>query len=182
METKYVQYIRDKLCENATYTAYKADGTTETRKSPIHIVCDNSLNIIDDHRGSVIWDDANEVFVYFTYNTSSTFYNSLTESISMGGQITVPGVAIMVDYSEIQNMRILLNKEILENVEKQLTMTDEQKDFLDYKYFKALDEAYNIKQKKNMNYVTAAPNESQVSKASYSDSGEYHKTVNPVAW
>lgn len=182
METKCIQYIRDKLCENATYTAFKADGTKEIRKSPIHIVCDNSLNCIDDHRGSVIWDDANEVFVYFTYNTSSTFYNSLTESISMGGQITVPGVAIMVDYSEIQNMRILLNKEILENVEKQLTMTDAQKDFLDYKYFKALDEAYNIKQKKNMNYVTAAPNESQVSKASYSDSGEYHKTVNPVAW
>ena len=88
----------------------------------------------------------------------------------------------MVDYSEIQNMRILLNKEILENVEKQLSITDEQKNFLNYKYFVALDEAYNIKQKKNTNYVTAAPNESQVSKTSYSDSGEYHKTVNPVAW
>lgn len=181
MDTKYVKAIRD-LCDKATYTTYKADGTTETRKSPIHIVCDNSLNCIDDHRGSVIWDDAKELFVYFTYNTSSTFYNSLTESISMGGEITVPGVAILVDYSEIQNMRILINKEIFENFTGALTLTDEEKEFLNWKYFIALDEKYNIEQKKKMNYVTAAPNESQVSMASYSDNGEYHATVNPVSF
>ena len=181
MDTPFVKKIRD-LCDKATYTVKKADGTTETKQSPIHIVCDNSLSCIDDRRGSVIWDDDNELFICFTYNTSSTFYNSLTESISMGGQITVPGVAILVDYSEIQNMRILINKEIFENFTNALTITDEQKEWLNYKYFIALDEKYNIEQKRKMNYVTAAPNDSAISKANYSDNGEYHKTVNPVSW
>lgn len=172
------------LCEKATYTAKNEDGTEEVRKVPIHVVCDNSLNIIDKHDGNVIWDDENERIVYFTYNSESTFYNSPSNAMSFGNQPMVPAVAIVVDYGEIQNLRILLNREAMENLFIALgsSITNDQKDNMRKKFFTDLTMDNIIKRKRQYSYVTQTKKDSKEASINYTDSDEYRRTVNPVSW
>ena len=67
METVDVVKLRT-LCEKAETNVRRGDGSIQKMKFPTHVVCDNSLNVIDYHNGNVIWNDAEGYFVYFLQN------------------------------------------------------------------------------------------------------------------
>lgn len=189
MEKATVIKLRE-LCYKATFTLYNKnkdcdpDKRTLTLRGPVHIVCDNSLNIVDNPlRKSVIWDDANECLYYFTYNTESSFFNPATTAISFGDKPAVPGLCILVDYGEIQNIRVQLNEEAFDNLAKSINgMTDEDKKAIKNYIFKETDQREIIKRKKNISYNTITDKRTDPGSRRYDDNHEYNRTIHPVAY
>ena len=82
MEKETVIKLRE-LAYNFKFTLYAIDPKnpvqTKTFRTPLMIVCDNSLNILDDpYLQNVVWDDKNERLFYFTANDITSFYNPVT--------------------------------------------------------------------------------------------------------
>lgn len=170
------------LCYQATYTQRQADGTTKKAKVPIHIVCDNSLNIIDYHNGNVIWDDANSRIIYFTVNSPDKVFNSASASMTAGTKPAFPGAMIVVDYGEIQNLRVELNEEAFDAVIGSISMSADQKEYVRQKLFVETDQEYIIKRKKEISYMTQRKKDEEESLKNYDENDEYKRTVEPVAW
>lgn len=180
MELEYIKKLRD-ICDKVTYTVRNADGSTEVLKAPIHIMCDNSLSCLDNRVGSVIWNDADQYFVYFKLANDSTFYNAPTDSMSFGNQPLVPLAAIFVDYSEIQNLRIIMNAEMFKNLTDNLpTIKSEEIEWVWKTYFEDLNAINAIKRKRNISYTTQRPIDSKEEKKHYDGLDEYTITTHPA--
>lgn len=173
------------LLENLIVKAYKGDdsGEKEDIKVPIWVVCDNSLNILDNGLNT-IWDDENERIVHFRYNTPGTSYNSNNSSMTAGDQPEFSLAIIVVDYGEIQNMRVEANKEVFEQIATLLgdLLTDEKKKFIEYKYFDSLNAKVSIEQKKQIDFRTQRNKDSVEAKRHYTEEDEYRTTVQPVSF
>lgn len=189
MEKETVIKLRE-LAYKATMTLYnknkdcKESERTMVVRCPLNIVCDNSLNITDDPiNKNVVWDDANECLYYFTYNGESAFYNPATAAISFGDKPVVSGVCILVDYAEIQNIRIQLSEESFDNFTAGITvMTQEQKDALKNHLFRDTDQRVIIERKNKTSYMTMMDKDKDPSTRHYNDIHEYNKTIHPMAF
>jgi len=169
------QYKQAKFTLNNRY-----DGTKKEFLPCLHVLCDNSLNAVDDQYGSIIWDDDNERFYWFTTNSSSTVPFS-TGTISFGNKPANPLCVVSVDYSEIQNMRMVMNEEAFENyianTPLNTLMTDEEKEYIRNKFFVETDMHVAIPKKHTISYNTLAPKDTPISQKHYDDQDEYTYTV-----
>lgn len=189
MEKATVIKLRE-LAYKATMTLYNKnkdcpeDKKTMTIRSPLNIVCDNSLNITDDPiNNNVIWDDVNGCLYYFTYNGESAFYNPATAAISFGDKPVVSAVGILIDYDEIQNIRVQLSEESFDNLTAGITvMTPEQKDALKNHLFRDTDQRVIIERKNKTSYMTMMDKDKDPSTRHYDDMHEYNKTIHPMAF
>lgn len=178
------------MCYKATMTLYNKNQNcaenekTKVLRCPLNIVCDNSLNITDDPiTRNVVWDDDNECLYYFTYNGESAFYNPSTAAISFGNKPVVAGVCILIDYGEIQNIRIQLSEEAFNNFTAGITaLGAEQKEVLRKHIFRDTDQEVIIKRKKNTSYMTMTDKDKDPATRHYDDIHEYNKTIHPMAF
>ena len=189
MEKVDVVHFRE-LIDKCEFTLYKKTGedkgTSKKFKPWIHICCDNSLNVIDDREGSVIWDDDNERFYWIRPNTPSTvpFSNS---GMSFGSINEVPVALICVDYGEIQNIRCIMNKESFDNLYKALKqegiMTEDHYNHLIQTLFDETDMKKIIARKKAYNYVTGYSNDTdEITNPSLGENQVYNKTIHPQSF
>lgn len=181
MEKNTVIKFRE-LAYNLKFKLYAKDPKNPVQEKifrvPLMIVCDNSLNIIDDpYKQTVVWDDANERFFYFTANDITSFYNPATYVTSFGNEPAFPGLMIMVDYGEIQNMRVQLSRDVFNQVAEQLSMPDGQKKILIEKLFDDTNQEKIIKRKRDVSYMTSSNKYQSPANRHYSDNDEYQKTV-----
>lgn len=181
MEKETVIKLRE-LAYNFKFTLYAKDPSNPVQtlqfRTPLMIVCDNSLNIVDDpYLQNVIWDDENERFFYFTANDITSFYNPVTYAMSFGDEPAWPGLMIMVDYGEIQNMRVQFNREIFEQIATKLSMPEEQKKKIIAKIFDANNQKKAIERKRKISYVTGSNKNSVPANRHYDDNDEYEKTI-----
>lgn len=168
------------FCQKAKYKARTANGEIKEYICPTIIVCDNSLTVVDNHTGNVIWDDDNSKFVYFTLNSQGSIYNGHSNSMTFGNKPAVPLAAIVVDYGEIQNFRIELTRDAFESLVKDFTpMTEDQKNFIRDTYFNKLDMDYIIRNKRKVSYVTQQNKDSSLSQKHFDENDEYKLTVRP---
>ena len=187
MELATVKLFRTK-CESAQYTLYNKDkncdpaDATKTVHMPIHIVCDNSLNVVynPDHP-TVIWDDSNECFYAFVYNTESTIHGG-NPAMSFGNKPFTPGVCICVDYGEIQNIRVILNEEAFEKFSAAVNMPAAQKEYIHNMLFVETDMKTRIDKARNTSYITMTDKRKDPATRRYQDIHEYNKTVHPMAF
>ena len=187
MEKATVIALRNK-CEQATFTLYNKDkncapsDATKTVKSPIHIVCDNSLNVIyNPNNPTVFWDDANECFYAFVENTESTFHGG-SPAMSFGNKPIVAGVCICVDYGEIQNIRVKLTEEAFDNFTAALGMPATQIEAIREKLYRETDNGIQIPKARNVSYMTQTDRRKDPATRRYQDIHEYNKTVHPMAF
>jgi hypothetical protein len=155
MEQERVVKIRD------TFKALKFKlqhrGTLEEEEfTPlIQVVCDNSLNVVDDNKGNVLWDDENGLFYWFKANAvSSTSYQA---GISNGVALHTPYLCIAIDYDEIQNIRIALPQVCFDQLADSLGMSAEQKEYIEDMILCESDMRNVIKRKQANSYVTSVP-------------------------
>ena len=187
METATVQLLRQK-CEQATFTLYNKDkncapaDATKTVKSLIHIVCDNSQNVIyNPNNPTVFWDDSNEVFYAFVYNTESTIH-AASPAMSFGNKPTIAGTCICVDYGEIQNIRVQLTEEAYDNFANAIGMPDTQKAAIKKILYVDTDNAVQIPKARNRSYMTMTDKRKDPATRHYQDVHEYNATVHPMAF
>lgn len=187
MEKAAITRFRN-LAKAATVTLYSKDlnssGTHDvvTLPAELHVVCDNSLNFIDDNNGSAIWDDTNEVVYVFTYNTDGTYYTGTTNTISNGDQPAIPLCLICIDYGEIQNIRMQLNMEQFQHVATQLSLTPSQIEYYIKKFWDGTNQVKIIKKKRETSYSTNTSKSGSSAKVHYDDKDEYNRTIHPVAY
>ena len=169
------QYKKAKFTLNNRY-----DGTPKEFLPCLHVLCDNSLNAVDDQYGSIIWDDDNERFYWFTTNSNSTVPFS-TGTISFGTKAKNTLCVVSVDYSEIQNMRMVMNEESFENFIKNTPlatlMTNDEKEHIRTKFFVETDEYIGIAKRSRIDYNTIAPKDAPISQKHYDDQDEYTYSV-----
>ena len=181
METATVKSLRD-FAHNLKFTLYATDPSnpvpTMKIRVPLMIVCDNSLNIIDDPvKKNVIWDDDKERLFYFDVSGISGVYNEPNYTMAFGNKPSFPGMCIMVDYGEIQNMRIQFNEEVFDKIASDLSMPADQKEAIKKRIFDGTDQEKIIKRKMNVSYNTGRKYNSAPSNRHYDDNDEYFKTI-----
>lgn len=181
METVDVVKLRT-LCEKAETNVRRGDGSIQKMKFPTHVVCDNSLNVIDYHNGNVIWNDAEGYFVYFLVMNPSTIHNSPSAGMSFGSKSMVPAAMICIDYGEIQNIRCELNEEAFEAVAAALNMTQDQIEYNKHRLFEQTNADVAIQRKRMYAYSNQAHKNSPDGKRNFTDLEEYDKTVHPVSY
>lgn len=180
METADVIKLR-KLCEKAETEVRRADGSVTKMKFPTHIVCDNSLNVLDYHNGNVIWNDTEGYFVYFVINTN-VVHNSPTNGISFGQTPMVPGAMIVVDYGEIQNLRCELNEEAFDAIAAALNMPADKIAYNKHRLFEQTNADIAIQRRRMYSYSNQAHKNSKDGKCNFTDLEEYDKTIHPVSY
>ena len=179
MEAKDVIAFREQF-DRATFTRYnRLTGEKREFKPGIHICCDNSLNAYDDRMGSVIWDDENERFYWFRLNGPTASINSPTSAMSMGDKVQTPALVICVDYGEIQNLRVILDEEMILKYFDALgdLINDDEKAHIMEMIFDETDMSNIILRKKNVSYVTGMDKRADISSKHHSDLDEYNRTV-----
>jgi hypothetical protein len=157
MDKARVVHIRD-MFKNLKFSLWNRETGEEKQFTPsIQIVCDNSLNVIDDNKGSVIWDDDNDIFYWFKGNTQGS--TSFQVGLSMGVAVEFPYLCIAVDYDEIQNIRIPMNQTCFDQLCESLgsNISQEEKEYIEDMIVSEAD-FRNIKVRKDStNYNTALP-------------------------
>jgi hypothetical protein len=178
MDKERVVAIRDKF-KALKFKLYKRDGSGEKEFTPlIQIVCDNSLNVVDDNMGNVIWDDDNAIFYWFKGNCqSSTSYQA---GISNGVALNTPYLCIGIDYDEIQNIRVALNQECFDQLSQSLSLTDDQKKYIEDMILSESDMRNVIVRKQNTSYVTSVPEKYTIPVKD--DNKVYDKTIHAGQW
>lgn len=179
MEAGDVKAFRENL-EKATFTMYsRKDGSAKKFIPDINIICDNSLNLVDDHQGAIIWDDANSRLYAFRYNTPNMIYKNPTQAMGLGNLPKTTAAVICVDYGEIQNLRAAFNREAFENFLTALgsLITEDQKVYLRKKLFVDVDQDIVIQRKQKTSYVTGVSKDHNISSKHYTEMDEYNKTV-----
>lgn len=180
MEKTSVIAFREQFKEAKFTLTNRYDGTKKQFLPCLHILCDNSLNAVDDQNGSVIWDDENERFYWITSNSNSTVPYS-TGTMSFGNRPANPVCVVCVDYGEIQNMRMVMNEEAFDNyianTDLNTLMTAEQKEYNKRKYFEETDQRIAIARKNQISYNTLAKKDAPISQKHYDDQDEYTFTV-----
>lgn len=182
MEIADVVAIRSEL-EKLTMSAYQGDETNKKIqvKVPIWVVCDNSLNILDTGFNT-IWDDDKGYLIHFRHNTPGTHFASASQSLTQGDAPAIPMECILVDYGEIQNMRVEVNKEVFEALATAYKMKPEMKEWLYDTFFVKLQAKYSIERRRNLDWQTMRPKDKIESKRTHSDLEEYNSTVQPQSF
>ena len=89
----------------------------------------------------------------------------------------------MIDYDEIQNIRIQLSEESFDNFTANISaMTQEQKDAIKNHLFRDTDQRVIIKRKNKTSYITTMDKDKDPSTRHYNDMHEYNKTIHPMAF
>lgn len=159
MEKDAVIQIREAF-RQATFTLNsRKDGSKKVFKPQIHVVLDNSVNIIDDGEGSLIWDDENELLWWFRANTPGSYINSPSAGMSFGSKSEFPMMCIGSNYEQIQNMRVLLNEESYFNLCEAIgeNMTEENKMHNYERIVEETDMNVVLSRKREINYNTGLP-------------------------
>jgi hypothetical protein len=178
MDQERVILIRDKFKALKFKLYHRGTGEEKEFTPLIQIVCDNSLNVVDDNQGNVIWDDDNGIFYWFKGNCqSSTSYQA---GISNGVALNTPYLCIAVDYDEIQNIRIAMNQECFDQLAQSLSLTDEQKEYIKDMILSESDMRNVIVRKQNNSYVTSVPEKYTI--AAKDDNKVYDKTIHAGQW
>ena len=100
-------------------------------------------------------------------------------AMSFGDKVELPALVIAVDYNQIQNMRIIMDREMFDNYIEELgsLVTEEQKKHLEYELFAQTDMNTIIKRKNNTSYVTGLSKDAEISSRSYDEIDSYNHTV-----
>lgn len=160
MEKEAVIKIRESF-RKATFTlTSRKDGSKKVFQPQIHVVLDNSVNIIDDGNGSLIWDDENELLWWFRGNTPGAYINSPSSGMSFGNKSEFPAMCIGSNYEQIQNIRVILNEESYFKLCNEIgsdIMSQEEIDNNYEKLFEETDMNVIISRKREINYNTGLP-------------------------
>jgi hypothetical protein len=178
MDKERVVHIRDKF--KALKFKMQHRGTLEEEEfTPlIQIVCDNSLNVVDDNEGNVLWDDDNGIFYWFKGNCQGS--TSVQGGMSMGVALNTPYLCVAVDYDEIQNIRIALNQPCFDQLAESLSMSSDQKQYIEDMILSESDMRNVIVRKQNNSYVTSVPEKYTI--AAKDDIKVYDKTIHAGQW
>lgn len=157
MEKDAVIRIREAFRKAKFTLTSRKDGSKKEFSPQIHVVLDNSVNMIDDGNGSLIWDDDNEMLWWFKANTLGSYINSPSASMSFGDKSEWPAMCIGSNYEQIQNMRILLNEEAYYNLCAEIGTDLMPEDAIMNNYIKIFEETdmnVVISRKREVNYNT----------------------------
>ena len=162
MEKAAVIKIRNAFKKAKFTLTSRKDGSKKQFIPQLHVILDNSVNIIDDGEGSLIWDDENEMLWWFKANTPGSYINSPSSGMSYGSKVEWAGMCIGSNFEQIQNMRVLLNEESYYNLcnainEDGEIITKEQIEHNYIKIFEETDQYAIITRKKEVNYNTGLP-------------------------
>lgn len=162
MEKAAVIKIRETF-KKATFTLTNRKTGEKKQFSPqLHVILDNSVNIIDTGNGSLVWDDENEMLWWFKANTPGSYINSPASGLNFGSKVEWAAMCIGSNYEQIQNMRVLLNEEAYYNLcnainEDGEIMTKEQIEHNYINIFEETDQYAVITRKREVNYNTGLP-------------------------
>ena len=160
MEKDAVIKIRDTFKRATITLTSRKDGSKKEFVPSLHVVLDNSVNIIDDGEGSLIWDDENEMLWWFRANTPSSYINSPSSGMSFGSKVEFPAMCIGSNYEQIQNMRVLLNEESYYKLCEAIGTDVMPKEAVESNYinlFEETDMYAVITRKQEVNYNTGRP-------------------------
>lgn len=181
MDKDVVINLRDNVCKKATIKGYDATGKEVIIQPAIHIVCDNSLNIMDYGSGNVVWNDNEEYLVAFLNNAPGVVFNSASDGMSIGLQGALQGAAILVDYGEIQNIRVEFNRDGFRAIANAIGMSDDQRKHVEYTIFDKSNQNNAINEKRKYSYVTQRSKSFEKNR-NHTEEDERKRTFDPVAF
>lgn len=162
MEKDAVIKIREAFRKAKFTLTNRKTGEKKEFSPQIHIILDNSVNMIDDGNGSVIWDDENELLWWFKANTPGSYINSPSSGLNFGSKVQWAALCNGSNYEQIQDMRVLLNEEsyfkLCEAInEEREVMTKEQIEHNYITIFEETDMYAVLTRKREVNYNTGLP-------------------------
>ena len=178
MDKKTVLKLRD-ICRKASIKGYDATGKEVTIPAAVHIVCDNSLNIMDYGSGNVVYGD--DYLIAFLNNAPGVVFNSASDGMSIGLQGALQGAAILVDYDEIQNIRVEFNRDGFKAIAREIGMSDAQRDHIEYVIFDKSNQNNAINEKRQYSYVTQRAKSFEKNR-NHTEEDERKRTFDPVAF
>lgn len=180
MDKNVVKMLRG-ICKKAAIKGYDGEGKEVTIPAAVHIVCDNSLNIMDYGSGNVVWNDTDGYFVAFLNNAPGVVFNSASDGMSIGLQGALQGAAILVDYDEIQNIRVEFNRDGFHAIAREIGMSDAQRDHIEYVIFDKSNQNNAINEKRQYSYVTQRAKSFEKNR-NHTEEDERKRTFDPVAF
>ena len=180
MDKNVVKRLRG-ICQKASIKGYDSEGKKVTLPAAIHIVCDNSLNIMDYGSGNVVWNDNEGYFVAFLNNAPGVVFNSASDGMSIGLQGALQGAAILVDYDEIQNIRVEFNRDGFKAIAGAIGMNETQRKHIEYVIFDKSNQNNAIKEKRKYSYVTQRTKSFEKNR-NHTEEDERKRTFDPVAF
>ena len=178
MDKKTVLKLRD-ICRKASIKGYDATGKEVTIPAAVHIVCDNSLNIMDYGSGNVVYGD--DYLIAFLNNAPGVVFNSASDGMSIGLQGALQGAAILVDYDEIQNIRVEFNRDGFKAIAAAIGMNETQRKHIEYTIFDKSNQNNAIKEKQKYSYVTQRTKSFEKNR-NHTEEDERKRTFDPVAF
>lgn len=178
MDKKTVLKLRD-ICRKASIKGYDATGKEVTIPAAVHIVCDNSLNIMDYGSGNVVYGD--DYIIAFLNNAPGVVFNSASDGMSIGLQGALQGAAILVDYDEIQNIRVEFNRDGFKAIAAAIGMNETQRKHIEYTIFDKSNQNNAIKEKRKYSYVTQRTKSFEKNR-NHTEEDERKRTFDPVAF
>ena len=178
MDKKTVLKLRD-ICRKASIKGYDATGKEVTIPAAVHIVCDNSLNIMDYGSGNVVYGD--DYIIAFLNNAPGVVFNSASDGMSIGLQGALQGAAILVDYDEIQNIRVEFNRDGFKAIAAAIGMNETQRKHIEYTIFDKSNQNNAIKEKRKYSYVTQRTKSFEKNR-DHTEEDERKRTFDPVAF
>lgn len=162
MEKDAVIKIRETFRKAKFTLTSRKTGEKKEFSPQLHVILDNSCNLIDDGEGSLIWDDDNELLWWFKANSPGSYINSPSSGMNFGSSVEFAGLCNGSNFEQIQDMRILFNEEAYYNLcnainEDKEIMTKEQIENNYIKIFEETDMYSVITRKKEINYNTGLP-------------------------
>ena len=178
MDKKTVLKLRD-ICRKASIKGYDATGKEVTIPAAVHIVCDNSLNIMDYGSGNVVYGD--DYLIAFLNNAPGVVFNSASDGMSIGLQGALQGAAILVDYAEIQNIRVEFNRDGFKAIAAAIGMNETQRKHIEYTIFDKSNQNNAINEKRKYSYVTQRTKSFEKNR-NHTEEDERKRTFDPVAF
>ena len=178
MDKKTVLKLRD-ICRKASIKGYDATGKEVTIPAAVHIVCDNSLNIMDYGSGNVVYGD--DYLIAFLNNAPGVVFYSASDGMSIGLQGALQGAAILVDYDEIQNIRVEFNRDGFKAIAAAIGMNETQRKHIEYTIFDKSNQNNAINEKRKYSYVTQRTKSFEKNR-NHTEEDERKRTFDPVAF
>ena len=101
--------------------------------------------------------------------------------MSIGLQGALQGAAILVDYGEIQNIRVEFNRDGFNNIAKEIGMNEPQRKHIEYVIFDKSNQNNAINEKRKYSYVTQRPKSFEKNR-NYTEEDERKRTFDPVSF
>ena len=178
MDKKTVLKLRG-ISKKAAIKGYDGEGKEVTIPAAVHIVCDNSLNIMDYGSGNVVYGD--DYLIAFLNNAPGVVFNSASDGMSIGLQGALQGAAILVDYDEIQNIRVEFNRDGFKAIAAAIGMNETQRKHIEYTIFDKSNQNNAIKEKRKYSYVTQRTKSFEKNR-NHTEEDERKRTFDPVAF